>query len=329
VAESFLVTGSLGCIGSWVVRRLVHEGVPVVVYDAGDDLHRLNLLLTPEELAGVTRVVGDITDLGQLEKALDDNGVTNVIHLAALQIPFCRANPPLGASVNVVGTVNILEAVKRRLERMAPVVFAGSLATFDTVDVDPATGRLPANAAPHPKTHYGVYKLANEGNARVYWLEHQVPSASLRPMTVYGPGRDQGMTSSPTKALMAAVLGRGFDIPFGGATLYNYAEDVARSFISASRASFTGSHVVNLPGLTVDMGDLVAAIESVMPEAKGRITFAGSALPFPEAIEDAPPSVQFEMPVSPLDDCLRATIDIFKAAMADGRLIPAQHGLPD
>jgi UDP-glucuronate 4-epimerase len=329
VAESFLVTGSLGCIGSWVVRVLVREGVPVVIYDAGDDLHRLNLLLTPKELAKVTRVVGDITDLGQLEKALDDNAVTNVIHLAALQIPFCRANPPLGASVNVVGTVNILEAVKKRRERMAPVVFAGSLATFDAADADPVTGVLPADAVPHPKTHYGVYKLANEGNARVYWLEHQVSSVSLRPMTVYGPGRDQGMTSSGTKAIMAAVLGRSFNIPFGGSTLYNYAEDTARSFINASRSSITGSHVINLPGLTVDMPDFVAAVEEVFPAAKGLITYGGASLPFPEAIEIVPNDVRPDFPVSPLDQCIRQTVEIFKAALAEGRLVPAEHGLPD
>ncbi len=329
MAESFLVTGSLGCIGSWVVRLLVHEGVPVVVFDAGDDLHRLNLLLTPEELSRVTRIRGDITDLGQIEKALDENGVTNVIHLAALQIPFCRANPPLGASVNVVGTVNVLEAVKRRLERMAPVVFAGSLATFDAADVDPATGRLPADAVPHPKTHYGVYKLANEGNARVYWIEHQVPSISLRPMTVYGPGRDQGMTSSGTKAIMAAMLGRSFNIPFAGSTLYNYAEDTARSFIIASRTPVTGSHVVNLPGLTVDMPDFVAAVEEAFPAARGLITYGGSSLPFPEAIEEVSSEVLPALPVSPLDACIRATVEIFKGALADGRLVPAEHGLAD
>ena len=70
------------------------------------------------------RVNGDITDLAALERALDEHGVTNVIHLAALQVPHCRANPPLGAAVNVVGTVNVLEAVKRRADRMGPVVYA-------------------------------------------------------------------------------------------------------------------------------------------------------------------------------------------------------------
>ena len=64
--------------------------------------------------ARVTFVAGDITDLDAVERASTRHGITNVIHLAALQVPFCRADPPLGARVNVVGTVNVFEAVKRR-----------------------------------------------------------------------------------------------------------------------------------------------------------------------------------------------------------------------
>ena len=58
-------------------------------------------------------MAGDITDLAAVEAVLDDHAITNVIHLAALQVPFCRADPPRGALVNVVGTVNVFEAVKR------------------------------------------------------------------------------------------------------------------------------------------------------------------------------------------------------------------------
>ena len=52
-----------------------------------------------------------------------------------------------------------------------------------------------------PRTLYGVYKLANEGTARVYWQEDGVASVGLRPFSVYGPGRDQGLTAGPTLAM--------------------------------------------------------------------------------------------------------------------------------
>ena len=143
--ERFLVTGALGCIGAWTVRELVREGVPVVAYDIGSDPRRLALILEPDELARVTFVAGDITDLDGLDRALADHEITNVVHLAALQVPFCRADPPLGARVNVVGTVNVFEAVRRRVAAghgMAPVVYTGSIGMYSPSDVDSATGQL-------------------------------------------------------------------------------------------------------------------------------------------------------------------------------------------
>ena len=118
-SERFLVTGALGCIGAWTVRALVKEGVPVVAFDLGNDPRRLRQVMTPDELSRVSFVPGDITDLEGLNATLDRYDITNVIHLAALQVPFARADPPLGARVNVVGTVNVFEAVKRRGEATA------------------------------------------------------------------------------------------------------------------------------------------------------------------------------------------------------------------
>ena len=115
-AERFLVTGALGCIGAWTVRELVREGASVIGFDIGNDRHRLSLVLTPDELAALPLVRGDITDLATVERSIAEHGITHVIHLAAMQIPFCRADPPLGARVNVVGTANIFEAVRRRVD---------------------------------------------------------------------------------------------------------------------------------------------------------------------------------------------------------------------
>ena len=141
-SERFLVTGALGCIGAWTVRALVKDGVPVIAFDLGGDPRRLRSIMTDEELGAVTFVRGDITDLASVEDALDANGITNVIHLAALQVPFCRADPPLGALVNVVGTVNIFEAVKRRADRIGPIVYTSSIGMYGLDDADTRTGHL-------------------------------------------------------------------------------------------------------------------------------------------------------------------------------------------
>jgi len=309
------------------VRTLVRERVPVVAFDLSGDRKRLRLIMDDREIASVAFAQGDITDLAAVESALDAHGITNVIHLAALQVPFARANPPLGALVNVVGTVNVLEAVKRRAARMAPVVYTSSIGMFDAADADAGDGLLHVDAEAHPRTHYGVYKLANEGNARVYWLDDGLSSVGLRPFTVYGPGRDQGMTSGPTKAILAAVLGRPYRIAFGGRTVFQYAEDVARTMIAASRSRVRGAHVFNLGGSLASVPEFVAAIEAAVPEARGLLDFAEQPLPFPEAIDDTGIETLGEVLVTPLGEAIRRTVAIFRERLERGQLVPEAHGL--
>jgi UDP-glucuronate 4-epimerase len=330
--ERFLVTGALGCIGAWTVRELVREGVPVVAFDVGRDPRRLALILEPDELSRITHVAGgDITDLDALDRAVADHGITNVIHLAALQVPFCRADPPLGARVNVVGTVNVFEAVRRRMDagvHMAPIVYTGSIGMFSASDVDGATGQLREDAEPHPGNHYGVYKFANEGTARIYWADTGVPSVGLRPMTVYGPGRDQGMTSSPTVAIAAAVLGTPFRISFGGSTLFQYAEDVAKTLIIASRAEPAGPRVFNLGGSPVSMDDWIEAIDEAVPGARALLTYDPAPLPFPSDIQHDSLAALGPVPVTPYREAIAATAAIYRRLAAAGRLVGAEHGVP-
>jgi UDP-glucuronate 4-epimerase len=329
--ERYLVTGALGCIGAWTVRELVREGLPVVGFDVGSDMRRLAQITSPAELAAVTMVAGDITDLGLLERTLEEHRITNVIHLAALQVPFCRADPPLGARVNVVGSVNVFEAVRRRVDggtAMAPVVYTSSIAVYSSSDVDAATGQLREDAEPHPANHYGVYKVANEGNARIYWADSGVPSVGLRPMTVYGAGRDQGMTSGPTVAIAAAVLGTPFRITFGGSTLFQYAEDVAKTLLLASRATPAGARVFNLGGSPVTIEAWIDAIEAAVPGARSLLTFDAAPLPFPADIQHDSLAELGQVPVTPYRDAIAATARIYQGLASEGRLIGAQQGVP-
>jgi nucleoside-diphosphate-sugar epimerase len=211
---------------------------------------------------------------------------------------------------------------------MAPVAYTSSMALFDVDDADPATGRLTVDAIAHPATHYGVYKQANEGNARIYWLDDGVPSIGLRPMTVYGVGRDQGMTSGPTKAIVAAVLGRPYTVSFDGATLFQYAEDVAAILLAASRSSIAGAPVYNLPGTIADGAALVAAIEAARPGAGQWVGFEPGSLPFPTEIDSDGIEALGPLPITPFRDGVAASIAIYEALAADGRLDPAAHGLP-
>ena len=142
--EHFFVTGALGCVGAWVVRNLVQDRVSVTTYDLGSSQHRLELIMSAEEIAQVNFINGDVTDSDAVANAMQAAGTTHVIHLAALQVPFCKANPVLGARVNVVGTVNIFEAAKKI--GLQHVVYASSVAVYGTPDE--YTDRLLKHDAP-------------------------------------------------------------------------------------------------------------------------------------------------------------------------------------
>ena len=308
MSERFLVTGVLGCLGAWVARAALADGADVVGYDLGDDRSRLDLVLG-DDADRVTLVRGDITDLERLERALDDRQITHVVHLAALQVPFVRANPPLGMHVNVAGTVNVLEAVARRLDRISGVAYASSAAVYSRSDPSPA----PETGGTAPATLYGVSKLADEGMARIYAADNGLPSIGIRPYIVYGPGRDQGMTAGPTEAMRAAARGEPYAIAFSGRAQYDYAPDVGRAFVMAARAVRDGAAVYNVPGVPAAVDDVIATIRAVLPDAA--ITSSGDTLPFPEELE----AVAFDrevgtFPRTPLDVGVAATIAHFRAA---------------
>jgi nucleoside-diphosphate-sugar epimerase len=314
--ERVLVTGAFGCIGAWVIRELVAAGVTVVGFDIGAEPRRLTQVMSPGDVARVAIVRGDITDLAAVETALDLHEITSVIHLAALQIPFCRADAPLGARVNVVGTVNVFEAAKRRAGRLRHVVYASSIAVYDPPG-DDLDG--PATLVGVPSTLYGVYKRANEATAHVYWAEHGLASIGLRPHTVYGPGRDQGVTSAPTTAMVAAAAGVPYTIPFGGRLQFQHTRDIARAFILASRIESEGAAVVNPPGHVADIRDVVGLIEQAAPGSVGTITAADAPLALPAEV-DAGGFRDLLGPFqqTPLADGIAETIATFRDLLARG-----------
>lgn len=317
----FLITGAMGCIGAWIVRNLLDEGASVVAFDLISDIRRLKLIMTPDELAMVTFVNGDITDLSALEHVLQTYAITHVIHLAAVQMPFVKADPQLGARINVVGTVNVFEAVARRSGQIKRIVYASSVAVYD-VDAGAESTVIQHNTAEHPNSLYGVFKQANEGTAQIYWQDRHVSSIGLRPATVYGPGRDQGFTAAPTRAMFATAVGQPFHIPYGGRGEFQYADDVAKMFIACSHTPFEGAEIFNLHGRVAHMRELVAEIETVAPTARGMITFSEPGFPSPEEFDaGALTHLIGSLPCTPLRDGVAATIALFRQQVANGNLL--------
>ena len=263
-----LVTGAAGCIGAWVVAALTARGIPVVVLDASENRRRLKLVMEEGAADGVSWTVGDVADFDGVLKVIQEHGVEAIIHLAALQVPFCKADPLNGARVNVVGTVAVFEAARQA--GISRLVYASSVAAVG-VDGPPAT-------------LYGVYKAADEGIARIYSQDWNVPSIGLRPHTVYGPGRDQGLTSAPTSAMVAAAVSKPFNIPFSGALQMQYTGEVADVFVQAVLAEPGAAAVFDLRGSPTTVEEIVETIAKVKPDHQ--ITIEGEALPFPADFDD-------------------------------------------
>ena len=166
-----------------------------------------------------------------------------------------------------------------------------------------------------------VTGTANEETARIYWEAHRIGSAGFRPLAVYGPGRDFGLTADPTLAMKAAVLGRRFQARWDGSTDLIYAEDVARAFLAAAAARLDGARVYNLHGASASVADVVRAIEAAWPPATALITHAGPPLPFPAALDDA--RYQKELgpaPPTSLAAGVQKTLDEFRHLQQSGRL---------
>jgi nucleoside-diphosphate-sugar epimerase len=317
--QHFFVTGAMGCIGAWVVRNLLMEGEQVTIFDLSRDTHRLELVVPRSLQGGWSHVAGDVTDLDGVTSALVESGASHVIHLAALQVPFCRANPSLGAAVNVVGTVNLFEASKQA--GLGQLTYASSVAVYGRRESYPVR-LLDHHARLDPLNLYGVYKQANEGTARIYWQDDGISSVGLRPYTVYGPGRDQGLTSTPTKAMLAAARGEGYQISYGGTNGFQYADDVAKLFVMAARRPHQGAEVFNLQGSVAHMSELVQAIEKAAPTVKGQITYQETPLPFPEGQEDSALTAWLgeRPPSTPLSLGVKQSIAHFEEAIAAGLL---------
>lgn len=315
---NFLVTGAHGFIGAWVVKRLLAEGASVIIFDQSANPHRLRLIMDDDEIAQAKFVSGDITNGDVVTRAVEENAISDIIHLAGVQVPVCRANTRLGAMVNVVGTVNVFEAAKNSGGRIKRVVYASSAAVFGEAEDGQAVSE---NAAGGMTTHYGAFKRCNEDNARVYFLDNGISSVGLRPLTVYGAGRDFGMTSDPTKAMKAAVVGRPFHIRFGGKTDFLYVADCADAFIRSATVELTGAHVFNLHGETVPVVDVVTEIEKMIPAAKGSITVAEAGIAMPSHLDDSAINAALGgVPHTSLAQGVRETIERFRLLKNENRL---------
>lgn len=245
-----LVTGGLGAIGSWVVRRLVDENRPFLVYD-----WRADFTLLPELEGKVAFVQGDLHERERLAGVVRDAGVRRILHLAALMPPACEEDPALGYRVNLLGALNVFDVARDLgLER---VVFMSSKAVYGAITGEhaaPTFAPVTENYPKSPRDVYGSTKLALEDAARHYRRLWDLDLITLRLGATYGPGKlaRHGVVGFNSRIVEQAFHGEPLTIPLPDLlddVVYN--RDVAKAIVLAGFAPRPTHWQFNISGETL------------------------------------------------------------------------------
>ncbi len=301
--RAVVVTGASGFLSAWILPKLIARGRKVVAIDIARDETRLRQATQGQPPPGIVWETADLTSDGIMSRIAEQHAADTILHLAALQIPACKANPIAGAKVNVVGHVGVLEAARHVGAR---VVYTSSVAA------------KPRGAANAPANLYGVFKRADEEIARLYAEDFGVASFGLRPHVVYGVGRDQGETSAVTSAMRAAAIGESYVVPWTTATCFQFADDIAEMFVRVVEAEWDGAHLADMTDNVESTADIIDAIRAIVPTEDVRAE--GPERISPTSGFDVAPleRVIGPRPLTPLSEGVRRTIDHFRDLHAKG-----------
>jgi UDP-glucose 4-epimerase len=174
-----LVTGGAGFIGSHLVDHLVAENWAVTVLDDFSTGTRANL--SEAQSRGDLRIVqGSILDPRAIEAAMAGSDL--VFHLAVQCVRRSLGEPLSNHEVNATGTLNVLEAARRR--RIGRFIYCSSSEVYGNCGREPLVETM---AVCEPATVYGAAKLAGEHYAKAYWQTYGLPTIVVRPFNTYGP----------------------------------------------------------------------------------------------------------------------------------------------
>src|SRR6056300_1280053 len=293
--KKIIIFGGCGFLGSWIVNVFLRKGYDVTIFDLKIQKELLGNILE-KDINKIKFIQGDITKYEQVEEATSQ--MDHVINIAGLMTPDCSSNPKLGAQVNVLGAINVFEALKKHNIKF--LVYASSAGVFGQKD----------KYNPFPETHYGAYKLAVEGLARAYFNESNISSIGIRPYVIYGPGREVGGTAGVTLACKAAKQGESYTINFSGKAGFVYVQDVV-DLVEMSIAQIpSGALTFNINGITADVSEFINLIKKNIPLSD--IGIEGDSLSVVDEIRGNEPSKTFKkFKYTSLEDGIKRTIDFY------------------
>ena len=275
--SSVLLIGGAGFVGSHIVDQLTQEPVrEIVVLDNFVRGNRSNL----EQAASDERVrivEGSVTDRDLLVRLMEQSNLC--VHLAALWLGECVAEPRAALDVNVGGTFSVVEAAQQA--GVQRVVYSSSASVYGDALFTPMTEDHPFNN----RTMYGATKIAGEQFFRAFNEQHGLDYVGLRYMNIYGPRMDYKGTyvSVIMKVLDRLDAGQPPVIFGDGTQSYDFihVEDVARANVLALKSDATDRFYNIGMGTKTSLNELVALILQITghdleieyrPEAQSFVT---------------------------------------------------------
>ncbi len=316
ISPRVLITGGFGCIGAQTAKWLIERtDSHVVICSRSVSAERSRRAFGDSDSKRLTILQGDVTDQRRLQEVLIEHRISHVAHMAGLQTPDCNARRDLGLQVNLAGTQNLIEAMKASGLPIKRFVFASSAAVYGPRAVYPP-GRVPLSSEPQPVNVYGAWKLAGENISRLFADDTGIPTISVRPGALFGPGRDAGLTATPTTALKHVALGRPYEIPYRSRQDYLYSPDVGAAVGNALVEPFEGYAAFTLPSHTVETSQFVSAIQAAARELgiedQCSVTAGSDEVPFICDLDFEPFLKAFpKSPHTPFEQAVRESLATF------------------
>ncbi|MEM7379722.1 MAG: SDR family oxidoreductase [Bacteroidota bacterium] len=266
--HTILITGGTGCIGAVTIYKLLQsdEVKRIVVASRSSNKDPLKLWMGENLDPRIEFVQLDVSDYDAIERVVLEVNPSHIIHLGAFQSPDCSARHIQGMEINTGGTMVLFDTAEK-LKGLKKFVFASSAAVYGKRSMYPEKS-VHENMRLAPPNHYGIWKLAGEHLARLFYENTGIPTVCLRLNTTYGKGRDKGKTSAPTNALKAIAVGHvsgeliPFEMPYQGRENYHFVEDVGAHFASCTLQPYEGYGCFNIKGETITVASFLDIVRN-------------------------------------------------------------------
>lgn len=289
--HKIFITGGTGCIGSVTIYKLLQstEVEKIIIATRSNNAAPLKLWMGEELDPRLEFVTLDVSNYSEIERVLLEVNPTHIIHLGAYQSPDCSRDHIGGMEINTGGTMALFDAAEK-LSNLKRFVFASSAAVYGMRSMYPQE-IISEDVPMAPPNHYGIWKLAGEHVARLFYDNTKVPTICLRLNTTYGKGRDKGKTSAPTNALKAIAMGSTsgklmpFEMPYQGRENYHYVEDVGAQFAAVTIQNYQGFGAFNIQGETIPIKSFLE-LAAYQAKELGMGDFASLSI-----VKNAPPNL--------------------------------------